>query len=163
MNSDPVDMNDYIAGGFFVVPRIPRPTDTSDLLLQNILTLSNCLTAVVPDTWAVDLGYPADEDRADGAAQLSIPPTVIPDLVKWVTAEIGPDRPSAFRSVNVAREFYRRFITQADVLVIGIGLHRSLQASFDAQIGKDPTIRRRIVEASSTERSLARRRFRSRL
>lgn len=132
-------MNDYIAGGFFVVPRIPRPAGTSDLLPENVLTLSNCLATVVPDTWAVDLGYPADEDRSDGAAQLNIPPALIPDLVKWVTAEIGPDRPSAFRSLTAAREFYRRFITQPNVLVVGIGLHRSLQSSFGSQIGNDPT------------------------
>jgi hypothetical protein len=133
------DMNNYIAGGFFVVPRISRPADASDLLPRNILTVSSCLATIVPDTWAVDLGYPADEDRADGATKLSIAPALIPDLVKWVTAEIGPDPPSAFHSLTAAREFHRRFITQPGVLVIGIGLHRSLRDSFDAQIDKDPT------------------------
>lgn len=133
------DMNNYITGGFFVVPRTSRPADASDLLPQNILTVSNCLATIVPDTWAVDLGYPADEDRADGAAKLSSAPAVIPDLVKWVTAEIGPDRPTAFRSLTAAREFHRRFITQPGVIVIGMGLHKSLRASFDAQIGQDPT------------------------
>jgi hypothetical protein len=42
-------MNDYISGGYYVVKAIPRPSDLSDILPNDLLTMSRCFTAVMQD------------------------------------------------------------------------------------------------------------------
>jgi hypothetical protein len=130
-------MNDYIAGGFFLVPRIPRPDGMSSMLPRNILTLSNCFADVAPDMWAVDWEDLTDQDRAIEAAKFGIPAKVIPELVKWFSTEIGPDYPNAFASATMAQEFSKRFVTRDRAATIGIGLHKTALPSFNAQLNKD--------------------------
>jgi hypothetical protein len=129
-------MNDYIAGGFFLVPRIPRPDSMSSMLPPKILTLSNCLADVAPDMWAVNWEDWTDQDRANKAAKFGIPARVMPDLVKWFSAEIGPGFPNAFSSLRVARQF-SGYATGNRTPVIGIGLHGTALQSFEAQLNKD--------------------------
>jgi len=42
-------MNDYISGGYYVVKAIRRPSDLSDILPNDLLTMSRCFTAAMQD------------------------------------------------------------------------------------------------------------------
>jgi hypothetical protein len=131
------DARDYISGGYFLVQRTPLPKNISELLPDKVLTVSDCFARVAPGLWAVDWENRSDKDRANEAAPFGIPAQALPELVKWFSAEMGSDHPNAFSSVVLAREFYRRFVTADQPLIIGIGLQKTLLSSFHEQVVKD--------------------------
>jgi hypothetical protein len=131
------DISDYISGGYYLVQRTPLPKNISELLPDKVLTVSDCFAKVAPDLWAVDWEDWTEQDRADEAAAFGISAQVVADLVLWFSVETGSDHPNAFSSLALAREFYRRFVTVDQPLIVGIGLHKTLLSSFHEQLSKD--------------------------
>ena len=73
-------MNDYVSGGYYVVKAIPRPSDLSDNLSNNLLTVSRCFTVVMRHV--IQLQWDNYENVgqaiAEEARRFAIPPPQIP-------------------------------------------------------------------------------------
>ncbi len=131
------DPNAYICGGYFLVKRIPRPKDISDLIPETILTLSECFTDIAPDIWAFE-GYNVDdEERSEEALKFGITGPAVREMVSLLTHENGALPANAFPHLSVAQEFYRHSAPEADIALLGIGLEPSLMSSLYAQRDDD--------------------------
>src|SRR6266700_337276 len=120
------DFDRYICGGYRLVKRVPRGDGLTDLLPDNIITLSNCFAETAPDDWALDGYNYDDEERAAEALKFGIPAAAVPELVTLMSRESGALHSNAFPTLSVAREFYRSCGKGADVALVGIGLHPTL-------------------------------------
>jgi hypothetical protein len=134
-----IDLGSYLCGGYFLAKRIARPPDLSDPVPDSVITLSNCFTDIAPSDWA-DGDYNYDDDERSGKAlRFGIPSPAVPALVKMFTEAVRPQHLSnSFPSLFVARAFYRQCRDENEVLLLGIGLERSLIPSFRAQLQDDP-------------------------
>lgn len=126
--------SEFISGGYFIVTRAKRPDYLSLRVPQTFVTLSSCLTCVAPDLWAVDWEDYGQQEREEEAAKFGIPPSGITELVEWTTPRM--DFPIGFSSIEDAQGF-RRLSSDNAVIVVGIGLHDSLIASFKRQLEKE--------------------------
>src|SRR5258708_19323188 len=123
------DPNAYICGGYFLVKRIPRPKDISDLIPETILTLSESFSDIAPDIWAFE-GYNVDdEERSEEALKFGITGPAVREMVSLLTHENGALPANAFPHLSVAQEFYRHSAPEADIALLGIGLEPSLMPS----------------------------------
>jgi hypothetical protein len=149
-------MSDYVSGGYYVVKAIPRPRDLSDILPSNLLTISDCFTAVVRDIIQLQSdNYENVRDAiADEAKEFAIPQSQIPELVTWAKAQHNTHY-LVFSEVDPALELRGRFITDTSTHVVGIGLHTSLLESFESQLSKDVNKGYGLVELMNEKRSLA--------
>jgi hypothetical protein len=149
-------MNDYVSGGYYVVKAIPRPSDLSDILPSNLLTMSNCFTSVVCDIIQLqwDNYENVKEAIANEAKEFAIPQSQIPELVTWAKAQHNTNY-HVFTEVEAALELRGRFVTDTSAHVIGIGLHKSLFESFESQLSKDVNKGLGLVELVNEKRLLA--------
>ena len=132
-----MEVSEFISGGYYVVKPVSRPEVFSTLLPRNILTLSSCIAEIAPDFWAVE-GYKyTEEKRTAEAFKFGIPASLVPEMTKWVTAETHYWQPIGFSSAIATQEFRSRFITDPDIVVVGIGLHISRLSSFRNQLDQD--------------------------
>ena len=131
------DPDAYICGGYYLVRRIPRPPDVSELISDTLLTLSNCFTDVAPGDWAVQGYNYDDEDRAEEAAKFGIPASAVPQLVALMSRERGTQHSNAFPTLSVAQAFYRPCTNKEYISLVGIGLDPMLLPSLEAQRNDD--------------------------
>ena len=131
-------MKEYVSGGYYVVKTIPRPPDLSDILPNNLTTMSKCFTALVRNVIQLqwDNYENVSHSIAEEASEFGIPQRQIPDLVSWAKAQHNMNY-LVFTEVGSPLELLRRFITDASTHVVGIGLHTSLLESFESQLTKD--------------------------
>lgn len=134
----PISVSNHICGGYFLTRRIPRPDSISDPAPTTILTLSNCITEIAPDDWA-DSGYNYDiEERVVEAKKFGISSEAVPQLVEEFTKAVSSNHiTTAFPTLQIARAFYRACEDKSTIALVGIGLERSLLASFYAQRNDD--------------------------
>ena len=85
--------------------------------------------------WAVDWENYSEQSRAEEAAKFGIPSSVIPQLVEWTTPRV--QFPCGFSRFEDALQFYELFGCTDTTIVVGIGLHSSLEASFKSQLEKE--------------------------
>lgn len=78
-----IDYNDYIFGGYFVTKAafLPPYLD-STLLPVKVVTVSHCITDVIPDVWAFDWSNSTFEERLEEAQKFSITPDEIDKVIK---------------------------------------------------------------------------------
>lgn len=62
--------SEYLYSGYFLVKRIPRPDNLSNLLPDSIITVSNCFAETAPDEWCLEGYNYEDEERAEEASKL---------------------------------------------------------------------------------------------
>lgn len=129
---------EYLSGGYYVVKAVARPADLSNLLPEQLLTMSSCFTGIVSDIVRLQWDDYANvrEAIADEAREFGIPKVKIPDLITWAKAQHNTNY-LVYSEVQPAMELRRRFVGDASTHVLGIGLHESLHNSFESQLGKD--------------------------
>jgi len=126
-------MGEYVSGGYFLT-RLVQMTKwmASGLVPERVVTLSSCLTAVVPRGWY--LNEPPEPRNLGTALKLGVPEDRLSGVYPWMAAH-PPDPPDvwpyAFTTLERAREFAREFLTAAtEARLIGAALHRSLVDRF---------------------------------
>jgi len=131
-------MNEYVSGGYYVLKAIPRPSDLSDILPDQLLTMSSCFTKVVRDIIQLqwDNYDNVSEAIANEAKEFGIPQAQIPALVSWAKAQHNSNY-NVYSELEPALDLRWRFMTDPSTRVIGIGLHTSLLDSFASQLVKD--------------------------
>ena len=149
-------MNDYVSGGYYVVKAIPRPSDLSDNLPNNLLTVSRCFTVVMRHV--IQLQWDNYENVgqaiAEEARDFAIPQPQIPELVRWVKAQRNTNY-LVFTEVEPPLELVDRFVSDAATHVVGLGLHVSLIESFKSQLAKDMNNGYSLAELVDEKRPLA--------
>ncbi len=134
----PIDMSSHISGGYYLTKLIPRPDAISDLVPGTLLTLSSCFTDIAPDTWA-DAAYEhMEQQRFAEASKFGIDSRAVPRLVDRFTKTVAKHHiTTAFPDLTIAREFYQHCQNRSAVILVGIGLDRSLLPSLYAQRDDD--------------------------
>ena len=152
-----VDLDAYICGGYFLTKRISRPSVVSKLAPDWLTTISECFTDVAPDTWADrDYNY-GDEERAAEAFKFGIPATAVPALVDMFTQAVRPAHlTNAFPNLSVAQTFYRHCTDKYVVVLVGIGLERSLVPNLHTQLHDDVNKGYMLIERVSANAPLER-------
>ncbi len=132
-----IDLRDYVAGGYFVMKYADRnPKLNSDILLPDkIISISDCRgnTLCLLPTW--------QEGRRRPLA-FGIPAEKLPAFEQWCVEKRGIEfgYSSVFYTLEAARRFVAAFLPERDdVMLIGIGLHRTwvdgfLVASFQEKV-----------------------------
>lgn len=117
-------MGAYVAGPLFLV----RPGGD---LRSGELTVSHCLAAIAPDTWAIEWVQMSEADRTTAAEACGIAQDQLPAVVAWATErfEHGFAWPHAFLDLAAAQEFRRRFLPEGFHL-LQIALPEHLASSF---------------------------------
>jgi hypothetical protein len=119
--------------GYYVVRLLEPPATLSrDLLPDRILTLSSCLTALFPDSWALDWVKCTDEACVASAGRLGIPSSDLPRVSARV-GELFNDGalawPNVWRRPDVARTVTRDLLHELDDLaLVGVGVPRDFVA-----------------------------------
>ena len=132
------DLDDYICGGYFLTKRVSRPAYVSNLAPDRMTTLSACFTDIAPDSWA-DADYRHDDvEQVQEAVKFGIPATAVPELVNMFTRAVRPEHlTNFFPSLSIGQNFYRYCADKDLVVLIGIGLERSLIPTLHAQLHDD--------------------------
>src|SRR5262245_56877082 len=123
-----IDLSEYTAGGYFITKYARRDENRSpDLLPEQLVSLSACISSSVQIYWGWDLDKNRDEALAFG-----VPIQKLPGLVTWSEAkhaEVG--FPDVFYDRHAAQEFVGAFLPAKDDLVVtGIALPNSLVDGF---------------------------------
>jgi hypothetical protein len=121
-----IDLNDYVAGGYFVLKYANRTNNSKELLPDKLISISDCrgdVLCLLP-TW---------QERHRAALEFGIPSEKLPAFEKWLLEKRGIEfgYSSVFYSLKTAGRFVAEFLSERnDILVIGIGLHRTLVDGF---------------------------------
>lgn len=132
-----VDLNDYVAGGYFVVKYSDRGFSKSDLMPERVISISNCIGKKFKIYW----GWDVLQNRQD-ILDFGIPEAKLSAFEAWAKDEVSITFPGVFYSLQAAREFSTAFLTSAqDVVLVGIGLPNNMVDGYLAgnpQTGYDP-------------------------
>jgi len=131
-------MSEYVSGGYYLVKLIPRPTGVSEILPDELLTVSNCFTTVASDIIQLqwDDYQNVRQAIAEEAGAFGIPQDQLAELVHWAKAQHNSNY-LVYSDVAPPLELLDRFITDRAARVVGLALHQNLLESFQLQASKD--------------------------
>jgi hypothetical protein len=120
------DLGEFVAGGYFLLKSVPRQMWLSaDLLPEDILSLSECISPSVQIYW----GW--HENGQAEARQFGVPEERLADLREWLTLGERVHFSNVFYSVSAAQEFVAEFLPAVEHLhLLGIALPRGLVDAF---------------------------------
>jgi len=129
---------EYASGGYFLTKRFRRREWMSaELVPENVVSLSPCVTEVIPDSWY--LNQAPNQTNLDIAAKMGVPLHRLAELYPWMKRhppEPADMWPYAFSTLDRAREFAREFLQgAADVLLLGTSLHKEFFEAFLSEAG----------------------------
>jgi len=129
----PVEISDYVSGGFYITKFVERPAYVSqDLLPPRILSLSSCICPFVPDLWAIGWVNATHEERLEDAQKFGLSNN-LKEVMSWVASRLDKEIgwPNVYYSLDTAQSFRAEFLSQTnDVIMLGIGLHKSYIEEF---------------------------------
>jgi len=138
------ELGSYVCVGYFIVKPASNssPIEFCEICKANlppgeIITLSTCLTATLPYTWAYGW-VNQDDDRRRRSGQIwGLKDSELDEFIKWTTerqraGEIG--YPNILPTLDTARELLRKFpICRDGWNLLGLGLRRDIAASYVAE------------------------------
>jgi hypothetical protein len=123
-----IDLNDFVAGGYFLARYSKRRYSSERLLPEQLLSISDCHGDIFP----VYRGWRADIDQ-QYALEFGIPPDKLAAFSQW-SAENRKKNiglPDVFYKLDTAQEFIAEFIpVTTGLFLIGIGLHETFVDEF---------------------------------
>lgn len=119
---------DLISGGFYVTRLLRRPDGLAKQapLPERLLTLSSCLTALLPDVWALEWSSCSHAERVRAMEKLGIAPEHLAALMRFATeafdrGELGWQ--CVWHSLAAARAIKTRFAeTNSSLVVLELGV-----------------------------------------
>lgn len=115
-----------ISGGFYITRAISRPSGLGDALLpERLLTLSACLTDLIPDWWALEWASCSGEERLVAMARIGLPAEALPAVVRLATnafnrGELG--WPCVWQSSSAARTALAALNLPSDFIIVELGV-----------------------------------------
>ena len=158
------ELERYVCGGYFIVKTANNsgPVDFCEICKAKlppgeIVTLSTCLTVMLPHHWAYEWVNVTDEERRRRAQIWGLRDSDLNQFIKWTTerqqaGEIG--YPNALRTLDTAGDLLRRFpIGRNGWNLLGLGLRRDNAASFVGEYAptRENELLPAIAEAISRE------------
>ena len=121
-------LSNFISAGYYITHRVDRPEwahGDKDLLPEQIVSLSSCPGVSFQVSW----GW--GEFDPDALA-FGVREDTIDELKRWCTeaSDIEIGYPNTFYNLQAAQNFVQRFTARDDMGVYGLGLHKSLAATF---------------------------------
>ena len=114
----------YFAGGYFLTRPAER-TRTGEVVLDQLITVCNCLTYFAFEHWW-------DVESAEKATDLGVEASRIPEVAAWYSERFGSDFgfPNVAYSTAVIREFCDEFnVDRSGLVILGCGFddtHRQI-------------------------------------
>ncbi len=117
-----IQLDDYVAGGYFITKYVEREKWMSvDLLPPKLLSVSELIATLAPTN-------PNLSHRpSDSYEQYGIAPETIPDVMKWWTENIQKEIgwQETFYELGFAQQFVKRFVTKREAIaILGVAVHR---------------------------------------
>ena len=85
-----IDTSDYYSAGFTITRRVDRPDWCSARLLpEKLLSLSDHICPIAPETWCIEWTGDTRETRLEKAAAFGLDADGLERLTAWVTARFG--------------------------------------------------------------------------
>lgn len=154
-----IDLNDYIAGGYFACIELEGPGK-----IDKTKWPPSCNTQFFPDYWAVEWANVSPEKQKEEAAIFGVSSPLLPTLIKEVTQHLGSNIgwPNMCFNLETVRLLVSRFCDQSyPVSIFGLGLHRSILSEFSSfaqpskqQEGFAPVGETGVLQAINRENSL---------
>jgi hypothetical protein len=136
-----MDVMSFVSGGYFVARPTRRPPHISaELLPERILTASDCIVDLAPNTWASDWTHDPQVDRLAKARRFGLDEEGLEALTRWATSGITGGQvawPGMLLSLDAALEMKRLFLSP-NAIVFGISLPEDLRARFLEHAGVPP-------------------------
>jgi len=126
-----INLQDYIAGGFYITHYMSRPAwMQADLIPDEYLSLSGCISDRLPvaSSWLTDV--------PDEAKNLGMTPDLWESFKEWSNDNLGKQfgYPDTFYTLEAARRILKHYFPIPNQLMImGIGLHKSRVQAFLTQ------------------------------
>jgi hypothetical protein len=125
----------FASGGYFLAIPAPRSEFmNAELLPDRILTASDCLVDLAPNTWAIAWTGDTVESRREAAARFGLDAQGLRALMDWSTAALDSGSlgwPNVFFDVETANQARVRFLpASGDIVVFGIALPADLREPF---------------------------------
>lgn len=128
--------DEYVCGGYFLTT-LTRRSDymSAELLPERLISLAEDIAPHLPDYWAMPWGNISEQDRQQSVLlKLGVAANRLSELRAWIEAKWHSEElqfMDVFASLTPAREFTRAFLPDhEDVVLVGIGLHRTLRDEF---------------------------------
>lgn len=128
-------VRDYVSGGYFIArPAMRSAFMNADLLPEMIITATDCIVDLVPNTWSIEWSRETQAARREEAAKFGLEDVELAAFTAWCTSALESGDlawPGVFLSVDVALRVKREFLSRAaSLVVIGIALPRDLVSAF---------------------------------
>lgn len=135
LNDTKSESERFISGGYRLVKYVKRPDYLGkDLLPENILTTSTCITGTLPDSWAITWIREENIKREEKASEFGIGKERLEKITDWVTSQVDEGKigiPNAFYSTDDAKHFLSKFnLSLGNLVLLGIGIHENLAKAF---------------------------------
>jgi len=126
---DNIDLNDYVAGGYYIGAYTSRPDYKESYLPERIVSISECRG----DITRISL-LPLDEESyATYLVKQGLPKDKQAAAQNWYTTNWNEaiSYPDGFYSLSAAKQFASSFMElRKDHFIVGIGLHKSFTENF---------------------------------
>jgi hypothetical protein len=123
-----IDLNDYVAGGYFITKYATEGFWKSPLLPERIISLSGCMGQSLQVYWGWDV-----EKHQQEALNFGVPAEKLPAFKQWSRGD-AVDHPNVFKSLNAAQQFIAEFMpVHDDLLLIGAAMPKDMVDNFLAK------------------------------
>lgn len=128
-------VGDFVSGGYFIVKPAPRaPCMDADLLADVIVTATDCIVDLVPESWSIEWSSDTEAARREKGAKFGLEGVELRAFMGWCTSALESGElgwPGVFLDVDVAIRVKREFLSRStDLVVIGICLPHDLVSGF---------------------------------
>ncbi len=137
------DLGEYVCGGYFIVlPAKRAPSMNADLLPSTIVTTTDCIVDLVPNTWSIKWTGETPATRREAASKFALRKEDVAALTDWCalgleSGELG--WPGVFLDLDVALRVKAKFLSRsAGLVVIGISLPNDLVPIFLEETHLEP-------------------------
>lgn len=130
---------ELVSGGFYITRNIARPCGLGDALLpQSLLTLSSCLTELVPDCWALEWVSCSEEERLAECAKIGLAKELLPSFLRLASDAFNRGDlgwPCVWQSSSAARAALAAPLKlSTDFMVFELGVPREEAAKLLAEL-----------------------------
>lgn len=121
---------DLVSGGFYVTRLLRRPDGLAKRapLPEWLLTLSSCLTELLPDAWALEWSSSSQAERVLAIEKLGIPSQSLGALVTFATKAFDQGKlgwPCVWQSLAAAQAIKATFAeTNSSLVIVELGVPR---------------------------------------
>jgi hypothetical protein len=126
---DSIDLNDYVAGGYYIGAYTSRPSYKESYLPERIVSISECRG----DITRISLLPLDDESYSTYLEKQGVSKEKQDAARNWYTTNLNKEIsfPEGFYSLSAAKQFASTFMElREDHFIVGIGLHKSFTESF---------------------------------